>query len=61
MITLNELSSRVANILGKPTDHAIRERAKAAFKDVFAARIRQTVERGGIDSILLTTVEIPVV
>ena len=61
MITLNELSSRIANILGRVNDHALRERAKAAFKDVFATRIRQSVGKNGIDSLLLLSVNIPLV
>jgi hypothetical protein len=61
MITFNELSSRVANTLGRVNDHALRERAKAAFKDAFATRIRQTTARGGIDSILLLSVTIPII
>lgn len=61
MITLNELSSRIANITGKVHDHGLRERVKAAFKDVFAARIRQSIAKSGIDSLLILPVSIPVV
>lgn len=61
MITFNELSSRVANTLGRVNDHALRERAKAAFKDAFATRIRQSISRSGIDPHLLLSVSIPVV
>lgn len=59
MSTLNILGYRVAEAIGKPNDHATIERAKLAFKSVFASRIRQSVEKNGIDEVLLLTVKIP--
>ncbi|MBD5584354.1 MAG: hypothetical protein HDQ88_04680 [Clostridia bacterium] len=49
MATLNQLGSKISNILGKPGDHNIQERAKSACKALFATFIRQSIERNGID------------
>ena len=58
MTTLNSLASRIANIVGKPNDHSIKERVKDSFKSVFATRIRQSVTRNGIDDLLVITCKI---
>ena len=60
MPTLNQYGSRIANILGKPNDHVIRERGKDAFKAVFANRIRQSIAKNGIDELLILSCSIPV-
>ena len=60
MATLNEYASRIVGITGRPSDHAMRERVKAAFKSVFASRIRQTIAKNGIDDSLILTLELPI-
>lgn len=55
MPTLNQYASKIANMVGRPGDHDIKERIKDAFKATFANRIRQSSERNGIDSILTLT------
>jgi len=55
MPTLNQYASKIANMVGRPGDHEMKERIKDAFKAVFANRIRQSTERNGIDSILNLT------
>ena len=52
MATLNQLGSKISNILGKPGDHSIQERAKDACKALFATFIRQSIERNCVDHIL---------
>lgn len=61
MATLNQLGSKIANILGKPGDHTIQERAKDACKSLFATYIRQSVERNGIDEVLKVSFNAPLV
>lgn len=61
MSTLNIYASRIANILGKSDDRAVKARAKDAIKNVFAARIRQSVAKNGIDDGMILTCKIPVV
>jgi len=55
MPTLNQYASKIANMVGRPGDHEVKERIKDAFKATFANRIRQSSERQGIDSILTLT------
>ena len=55
MPTLNQYASKIANMVGRQGDHETKERIKDAFKATFANRIRQTVERNGIDSTLALT------
>jgi len=55
MPTLNQYASKIANMVGRPGDHEVKERIKDAFKATFANRIRQSSERNGIDSILTLT------
>jgi len=52
MPTLNQYASKIANMVGRQGDHETKERIKDAFKATFANRIRQTVERTGLDSTL---------
>jgi len=61
MPTLNQYASRVANILGRQADHALLERVKDAFKDIFATRIRQSISRSGIDNAFVISCELPIV
>ena len=60
MPTLNQYSSRIAGILGRETDHAMLERIKDAFKALFANRIRQSIDKRGIDDLLTLSCNIPV-
>lgn len=60
MPTLNQLSSRVANMLNQPNNHELKERVKDMIKTVVANRIRQSVERHGIDDILKLSYIAPV-
>lgn len=55
MPTLNQYASKIANMVGQPSNHEMKERIKDAFKATFANRIRQSSERNGIDSILTLT------
>lgn len=59
MATLNELGSKISNILGKPGDHNIQERAKGACKALFATFIRQSIERYGVDEVLKVSFNVP--
>lgn len=61
MATLNQIGSRIAGILGRQADHALIERAKDAFKAVFATRVRQSIATHGIDELLNITCRIPLV
>lgn len=61
MTTLNSLASRIANIVGKPNDHSLKERCKDSFKSIFATRIRQSVTRNGVDDLLVITCKLPLI
>lgn len=61
MPTLNEYAARIANVVNQPWNMDVLERAKDAFKDIFANRIRQSTERHGIDSQLKLSIILPVV
>lgn len=61
MATLNQLGSKISNILGKPGDHSIQERAKSACKALFATFIRQSIERYGIDEVLKVSFNVPLI
>jgi hypothetical protein len=61
MATLNMYASRIANIIGKIDDLAVKTRAVDAIKNVFAARIRQSIAKNGIDDGLILTCSIPVI
>ena len=60
MATLNQLSSRIANMVGQPDNHELRERVKDMFKNIFAKYIRQSSERHGIDEILTLSFIAPI-
>lgn len=55
MATLNQLSSRIAHIINQSDNHILKERIKDMVKDMFANRIRQSVEKHGIDDTLKLT------
>lgn len=61
MATLNQLGSKISNILGKPGDHSIQERAKSAYKSLFATFIRQSIERNGVDEVLKVSFNVPLI
>lgn len=61
MATLNQLGSKISNILGKPGDHSIQERAKDACKTLFATFIRQSIERNGVDEVLKVSFNVPLI
>lgn len=61
MATLNQLGSKISNILGKPGDHSIQERAKDACKALFATFIRQSIERNGVDEVLKVSFNVPLI
>lgn len=52
MGTLNQYAARVANMVNQPFNHELKERIKDMIKTVFANRIRQSVDKHGIDDIL---------
>ena len=60
MATLNQLAARIANMVNQPDNHELKERAKDMIKTMFANRIRQSVEKHGIDDILKLTFIAPV-
>lgn len=60
MATLNQIAARVANMLNQPDNHDLKERAKDMVKTVVANRIRQSIERHGIDNILKLSFIAPV-
>ena len=55
MGTLNQYASRIVNLLNQPYNHELKERVKDMIKTEFANRIRQSVEKHGIDDILKLT------
>ena len=61
MATLNQLGSKISNILGKPGDHSIQERAKDACKALFSTFIRQSIERNGVDEVLKVSFNVPLI
>lgn len=52
MPTLNQYAARVANLLNQPFNNELKERVKDAFRGLRANRIRQSVDKYGIDDIL---------
>lgn len=52
MGTLNQYASRIAHLVNQPNNHVLKERIKDMIKTMFANRIRQSVEKHGIDDIL---------
>ena len=42
MATLNQLSSRIVNMIGQPDNHELRERVKDMFKNIFANLLKDT-------------------
>lgn len=55
MATLNQLSTRIANMINQPDNHELKERIKDMFKTTIAKYIRQSTEKNGIDDILTLT------
>ena len=55
MGTLNQYAARIANMVNQPNNHELKERFKDMIKTMFANRIRQSVEKNGIDDILKLT------
>ena len=60
MATLNQLAARIANMINQPDNQELKERAKDMIKTMFANRIRQSVDKHGIDDILKLTFIAPV-
>ena len=60
MGTLNQYASRIAHLVNQPDNHALKERIKDMIKTVFANRIRQSVEKHGLDDILKLSYEIDI-
>lgn len=61
MGSLNKYASHVAGITGRTMDHALMERVKESIKSIFAARIRQSTYKYGVDYNFLLTCEVPIV
>ena len=61
MPSLNQYASHIATITGRVADHALKERVKQSIKSVFATRIRQSVDKIGIDDIFNLICEVPLV
>ena len=60
MGTLNQYAARIANMVNQPDNHELKERVKDMIKTMFANRIRQSVEKNGIDNILKLSFIAPV-
>lgn len=60
MGTLNQYAARIANMVNQPDNHELKERIKDMIKTMFANRIRQSVEKNGIDNILKLSFIAPV-
>lgn len=60
MGTLNQYAARITNMVNQPNNHELKERVKDMIKTMFANRIRQSVEKNGIDDILKLTFIAPV-
>lgn len=60
MGSLNRYASHIANIVGRPMDHTLMERVKESIKSIFAARIRQSTFKFGVDYNFLLNCEVPV-
>lgn len=60
MGTLNQYAARIASLVNQPDNHELKERIKDMIKTGFANRIRQSVEKHGIDDILKLTYEVEV-
>lgn len=60
MATLNQCADRIASIINQPHNHTLKERIKDMVKSLFATRIRQSVEKHGIDDILKLSFIAPV-
>ena len=60
MATLNQCANRIASIINQPYNHELKERIKDMVKGMFANRIRQSVEKHGIDNILKLSFIAPV-
>jgi hypothetical protein len=49
MPTLNQLTSRISNVLNQPFNLELQERIKDGFRALRATRLRQSIEKSGID------------
>lgn len=58
MGTLNQYAARIASLVNQPDNHELKERIKDMIKTEFANRIRQSVEKHGIDDILKLTYDV---
>ena len=58
MGTLNQYAARIASLVNQPDNHELKERIKDMIKTGFANRIRQSVEKHGIDDILKLTYDV---
>ncbi len=61
MITLNLIGDKGANLLRQPDNHEIKERVKDSFKNLMATYIRQSVEKNGIDELLILPFEVKLI
>lgn len=59
MASLNQLASRIARIVREPYNHELLERIKDGIKDLRATRLRQSIERNGIDKFYELTYTAP--
>jgi len=60
-MNLRQIGDYGANILGQPSNHTLKERFKDSFKRVMATRIRQTVEKNGIDDMFKLSFETDII
>lgn len=59
MATLNQLAVKIANLLRDPHNHELRERIKDSYRWLRAERIRQSIEKYGVDATLKTSYIVP--
>jgi hypothetical protein len=52
MITLKQISEKVASILNQPNNFELKERIKDSMKHIYATRIRQSFATNGIDEFM---------
>lgn len=50
MASLNQLADHISNLINVPFSHELRERIKDSFRFLAASRIRQSVEKNGLDN-----------
>ncbi len=61
MATLNQLGSKISNILGKPVIIAFKRELKMLVRHSLLLFIRQSIERNGVDEVLKVSFNVPLI